>query len=57
MEIQEQFSERLTWQASLLMPCYIARHVSPKCISVWLFTVETLSFALKSSLEFVFWKT
>ena len=24
----------------------------PKCVSVWLFTFETLSFPLKSSLEF-----
>ena len=35
------------------MSCYVAQYVSPKCVSVWLFTGETLSFSLKSSLEFV----
>ena len=48
IQIKEQFSEfslRLTSQTSLFLSCYVARYVSPKCVSVWLFTVETLSFS------------
>ena len=41
-EIQEQFSVRLTSQTSLLD---MSGDVSPKCISVWLFAVEPLSFS------------
>ena len=37
---------RLTSQTSLLMSCYVVRHVSPECVSVWLFTDETLEFVL-----------
>ena len=44
IDIQEQFSLSLTSQTSFLMSCYVVRHVSPNCVSVWLFTVETLSF-------------
>ena len=32
---------------------YVARYVSPKCVSVWLFTVETLTFPPIYTLEFV----
>ena len=32
---------------------YVARYVSPKCVSVWLFTVETLTYPPIYSLEFV----
>ena len=48
IHIKGQFSEfsfRLTSQTSLFLSCYVARYVSPKCVSVWLFTVETLSFS------------
>ena len=48
IQIKEQFPEfslRLTSQACLFLSCYVARYVSPKCVSVWLFTVETLSFS------------
>ena len=45
IEIQQQFSVRLTSQTSLLVSCYVARYVSPKCVSVWLFTVETFFFS------------
>ena len=50
IDVQEQFSLSLTSQTSFLVSCYVARHFSPKYVSVWLFTVETLSFPLKSSL-------
>ena len=53
IEIQEQFSMRLTSQTNLLMSCYVARYVSPKCVSVWLLTSKPCLFPLKSSLEFV----
>ena len=53
IEITEQFSVRLTSQTSLLVSCYVARYVSPKCVSVWLFTVQNLLFLLKFSLEFI----
>ena len=48
IQIKEQLSEfslLLTSQTSLFLSCYVARYVSPKCVSVWLFTVETLSFS------------
>ena len=41
IEMPEKFSVRLTSQTSLLVSCYVAWYVSPKCVSVWLFTVET----------------
>ena len=49
IEIQEQFSVRLTAQTSLLEN--VAPYVSPKCVSVWLFIVETLYVPLEFSLE------
>ena len=53
IEIQEQFSMRLTSRTNLLMSCYVARYVSPKCVSVWLLPSKPCLFPLKSSLEFV----
>ena len=53
IEIQEQFSMRLTSRTNLLMSCYVARYVSPKCVSVWLLPSKSCLSPLKSSLEFV----
>ena len=37
----------------ICLSCYVARYVSPKCVSVWLLPSKPCLFPLKSSLEFV----